>query len=125
MPRALGLLARTFFGLNGLLTVWCLGCCGFEPLLSAGGRGMAEQCAEEAAMTGPAVPGAPAASAPATNAPDCGCACLSCCAVSAVRLAFKSGSVEPPALPLGIPDSLISISPEPQYPPPKAMTLRA
>jgi hypothetical protein len=121
VPRTLGLLARSLFGLNGLLTVWCLGCCGFEPLVGSGR--MAEECASTVTESG--APGDPIAWAPNTDAPDCGCACQSCCAVSAVRLAFGTGSTEPQALPLAISESLISISPEPQYPPPKLLPLRA
>ena len=117
MPRTLGLLARAFFGLNGLLTVWCLGCCGFEPLLDSGDGAMASRCEEAAATTS----SAPAA----TDAPDCGCACQSCCAVSSVSFAFGPGASESPALPLTLSAALISVAQEPQYPPPKAALLRA
>jgi hypothetical protein len=129
VPRALGLLARTFLGLDGLLTVWCLGCCGFEPLVSAGNRAITEQCLDDSRMSSKADQAVAAtpwvvAVAPA-SAPDCGCACQSCCAVSAVRLAFSAGSSEPQALPVSLPDSLISVTQDPRYPPPKPLPLWA
>ncbi|NOT07704.1 MAG: hypothetical protein HOP28_05780 [Gemmatimonadales bacterium] len=116
MPRTFGLLARTFFGLNGLLTVWCLGCCGFEPMLNVGGGAMATPCAEELA----ALPGALQAGAATSTAPDASCSCLSCCAVSAVRFAVSSAAPEPLAQPVSGSVTLVSIAQEPRYPPPKA-----
>jgi hypothetical protein len=121
VPRTLGLLARSFFGLNGLLTVWCLGCCGFEPLLNPGDRAMAAQCAEATTMTR----SAESAVVVTANAPDGGCDCQSCCAVSSVRFALSAAASEPPALPLTLSAALISIAQEPQYPPPKTSSLLA
>jgi len=126
VPRSLGLLARSLFGLNGLLTVWCLGCCGFEPLVNAGGRAESAECA--AAMqrsADSAIPGSLVASDDTTNAPDCGCTCQSCCAVSAARFVLHAGASESPDLPRALSDSLISTTQEPLYPPPKASPLRA
>jgi len=127
MPRSLGLLARSLFGLNGLLTVWCLGCCGFEPLVYAGSRTEAMECA--AAMQSAGESENPDASVIAadvtTDAPDCACACQSCCAVSAARFVFHAGASESPDLPLTFSDSLIGSAPQPLYPPPKDLSLRA
>jgi hypothetical protein len=112
VPRTLGFLSRTLLGLNGLLTVWCLGCCGVEPLVSAGDGAGAAACAGDSPVSSP-------------DALDCGCACQSCCAVSAPRFAFHAGASETPELPPGFPDALISTTQQPRYPPPKALALRA
>lgn len=123
MPRSLGLIARSLIGLNGLLTVWCLGCCGFEPLLDASAGGLAAPCAEAPALAGaagPSLPGVPVASAFTTSAPDTDCACQSCCGLSSVQLAFSTPATEPPAQPVSPAVTSVGISPEPQYPPPKA-----
>lgn len=129
MPRSLGLLSRTLLGLSGLATAWCLGCCGFEPSVNASGRYPAAECAEDPAMESSAEQTAPETSLPAadatTNAPDCGCACQSCCAVSAAGFAFQAGASESPDLPLTLSDSLIGTAPQPLYPPPKVLPLRA
>jgi len=129
MPRSLGLLSRTLLGLNGLLTAWCLGCCGFEPLLNGTDRSMVAQCAEDAALGSSARQTAPetflAAADAGSDAPDCGCTCQSCCAVSAPRPAFQAAAFEPPELPLSFSDSLIGTAPQPLYPPPKTPPIRA
>lgn len=117
MPRTLGFFARALFGVNGLLTVWCLGCCGFEPLLNAADRVVTVDCVES--MNDSTVPGE--TSLVATSSVDgCGCVCQSCCAVSAVRLTLSGSSSELLALPESIAVSLVSMALEPRYPPPKA-----
>jgi hypothetical protein len=111
VPRTLGLLSRTLLGLNGLLTVWCLGCCGLEPLVSAGNGADAAECAQNAPMSSPDVL-------------DCGCSCQSCCAVSTPRFAFHAAASETPELPPGFSDALIGTTQQPRYPPPKVLALR-
>lgn len=121
MPRSLGLLSRIFLGVNGLLTVWCLGCCGFEPLLDSGAGAMAAPCAEATSMDAPggaSLPGVPIASSVSTG--DADCACQSCCAISSVQFAFTTIASEPPAQPVSLAVTLVSVAPEPRYPPPKA-----
>ena len=129
MPRSLGLLPRTLLGLNGFLTAWCLGCCGFEPLVDGSDRAMAAQCAEDAPMGGSAEKTAPqtplAASDIGSDALDCGCTCQSCIAVSAARFAFQPGAFEAPDRPLTFSDSPIGTAPQPLYPPPKVLPVLA
>ena len=90
---------------------------------------MAAACADEASMPNSAESAIPGTSRVTshvtTNAPDCGCACQSCCAVSAARFVFHAGASEFPGVPAAFADSLISTSQEPLYPPPKALSVRA
>lgn len=128
MRRKSSTLARAFRALTALITVWCIGCSGFEPLLSSalGNDGAGMSCASDGgAMTsGTAMQfesGATRSRSITTAGEhsqrfDCGCG--SCHAVSPVL--YNVATVIPrlpeaahPALP-----SLVSAEPSALRPPP-------
>jgi hypothetical protein len=115
-----------------LVTVWCLGCSAYEPLLAgllgpSAGRGMA--CDSESEMSGSATVTA-AASHQAGNArvasaaaatPDRGFACSgqSCHSATPVVLAVVPQAALTPYLPESTPAEPLSIARAPLVPPPQ------
>lgn len=144
MPRPPSTLTRALRALVALVTVWCLGCSAFEPLLDhlvgvSGGVGMV--CASDAgAGERLAVPPAPSesngAQAAGLSAPSrtsvaapsdapagqqaYECGCQSC---HAVQLAIAGVAPSPPAAPERLqvlePVTPSSVSREPLVPPPQ------
>ena len=118
---------RTF---TALVTVWCLGCSAFEPLLAgltgeSGGFGMA--CASERGPEGLSTVvnagggGAMIVDAPSTgNSPDdCLCQCQGCHAPSPNAIEVILERLAPPSLPSAGPDAFLSVARQPLVPPPQ------
>lgn len=126
--------ARLLRAFTALVTVWCLGCSGFEPLLAAFG-----QAGANGVMTcGSAVqrpdPGAPATVAPivtaggqssvqaASGQDDMGgftCSCQSCTAESLARGTVAPSVQHAPSSPLFEPAIFVSFARQPAVPPPE------
>jgi hypothetical protein len=133
MRRRPSLSLRAFRGLVVLVTVWCTGCTGFEPLIDAalGRTEMGMACASEAgtgadgsqtssarAVEGPHF--ASTVSALATSPAQAGfsCGCASCLAVTPVVLSFAH--LPPPLAPVAAPElPLASVARVPLLPPPE------
>jgi hypothetical protein len=133
-------MSRALRALTALVTVWCLGCSSFEPLLASllgeeGVGGMA--CASESAIRGPR-PGRSAGAANdgrlAVNAVaaldteahrDFNCGCQSCIAMSLPALLVDAGPSVVPSVPASEPLTLVSIEREPLVPPPQRTLQRA
>jgi hypothetical protein len=122
---------RVIRALTALVTVWCTGCAGFEPLADAafGRQGAAMTCASAdssgMAMNGPAAaalhPSGPSVSVPSSVAAEKGfsCGCSSCHAVTLA--AWSVPMPKPPTLaPLVQPAAaLVSVGRAPLLPPPE------
>jgi hypothetical protein len=123
---------RVLRALTALVTVWCLGCSAYEPLLAellgpSAGRGMA--CDSEGQMVGSAAvtTAAPhdaggakvASAAAATSDQGFACNCQSCHSATPVVLSVVSQATLTPYLPESTPAELLSIARAPLVPPPQ------
>ena len=123
--------ARISALLTALLTVWCLGCSAYDPIL-AGSFGVGMRCASEGEMASMQAGRAPAASSqgPAAAAPsvsaapqaatlgvDCGCG--SCTATTLRGVAAAIDAPPMPMMPASLPASHSIVAPEPLIPPPQ------
>jgi hypothetical protein len=130
--HSVSLLTRGMRATVAFTTVWCLGCCAFQPLVSrllGASQGAPMVCAADEAATGqPGVQSSSDATAPtgsvapsaAMGSPDAdGCACLSCYAPApaTTTMALVLPSVE--AQPSLDPAAPVSVSREPLVPPPQ------
>jgi hypothetical protein len=130
--------------LTALVTVWCLGCSSFEPLLAGLGFGTASvgmECGLDGAMNvgsaaaeRVAVADAGVSSsghertvkAPASeHARGYDCGCQSCHAASPVQLAFLGAPAPGPDVPVSTPIALSSVARQPLVPPPQGRAVRA
>ena len=123
---------RTLGALTAILTVWCLGCSAFDPLLcrlfGTGAAVMDCAGAEQPAST-PAIAtttsGDESAVAVAPTSSGHGspnamtCDCQSCHAPPAALIALKPELTPPPAIALIEPGSFASVGREPLVPPPE------
>ena len=123
-------LTRALRAFTALVTVWCLGCSAFEPLLAgltgeSGGFGMS--CASEPGREGLSTVvtagggGAMTVDAPSTeNSPDdCLCQCQGCHAPSPNAIEVILERLAPPSLPSAGPDAFLSVARQPLVPPPQ------
>jgi len=127
-------LTRALRTLTALITVWCLGCSSFEPLLarllgSAAGPGMV--CASEVGTEGAMRPSASAAakdvstvsvgaSDEATSARGFACDCQGCYAPSPALPAVALDPLAAPGQSHSDPTAPLSIEREPLVPPPQS-----
>ena len=125
-PTAAARLARMVIG---IITVWCLGCSGYEPLLgSLLGRGSGMSCGSEMAASLSASAAGNAGSAThasaftaagtARQAFDCGCG--SCHAPSPDGFVIHLGRLAPPTTHVGVVTEPSSVTRTPIAPPPQA-----
>jgi hypothetical protein len=119
LTRVLSVATRTF---TGLITVWCLGCSGFDPLLGAllgASRGMS--CASEMSASAPeSQPGTASVQDASTAERGVDCGCGSCHAASPVAWV---GVVDTPATPDLVrvtPVEPLSVTRAPVVPPPES-----
>ena len=133
MRRRFSRLGRVLHALTALVTVWCLGCAAFDPLLDGllGSRvGTGMLCASDSLRDVPTAAtldlaredGAQAVAAPAEGSvPRAGvvCGCQSCYATAPVLLAVAPDPLLPPSAPLFEPSLPTSIEREPLVPPPQ------
>jgi hypothetical protein len=124
---------RVLSGFVVLLTVWCTGCSGFEPVLEAalGGSEVGMECASEQSGAGrskesPSAAAANAQSAGAVSATPASsnergftCSCSSCHSVTIASWSFTPLAAPPllPAFATELP--LVSVSRMPLLPPPE------
>jgi hypothetical protein len=123
---------RVLRALTALVTVWCLGCSAYEPLLAgllgtSAGLGMA--CDSEGEMSGSATVTAGAShdagdakvASAAAATPDRGfaCSCQSCHSAAPVVLSVVSQAALTAYLPESTPASPLSIARAPLVPPPQ------
>jgi len=127
--RPISRATRLLRGFTALITVWCVGCSGFEPLLDAafGARASVMTCGSDAASMGATM--APSstddsrghaiisAAADAHRGFDCGCG--SCHSVAPTVWAFPSVPSIAPAMALGHIGALVSVARAPLLPPPQ------
>jgi len=134
LMRANRSLAIRAFGLaSSLVTVWCLGCSAFDPLLSRlAGSNAGMNCASgTGGMSGAAMvaaahtPVASVSAVPAANAPDVGCDCQGCFAPSLHLGSIAVTSVLPPGIPDLTRQVPADIAYQPLHPPPQAHASRA
>ena len=121
--------ARILYSAVALATVWCLGCCAFEPLLSSllgPAQSMAVRCSGDAATNASAVASFYEDSAPAVSAFGSGsdsaqtvCACTSC--VAPAPMASTIARIAPLATqqPRAEASTPTSVEREPLHPPPQ------
>jgi hypothetical protein len=132
MPRRVSPFARALRSLTALITVWCLGCSAFEPLLEralrgAGGAGMRCESDESMATSSTAVAAPIDATSRLETIPSDGpaqrafsCGCQSCQSVSVTQLAVIVVPVQRFEIPSAPPTALLSIEREPLVPPPQS-----
>jgi hypothetical protein len=132
-------LNRALRFLTAFVTVWCLGCSSFEPLLGSllGAKGVGNMaCGSDDAMREPAGREAVAANfvnsaGSAIAAPDAGqqpnfdCGCQFCAAVSLPALLVATPRPFVPSVPTFEPATLAGIEREPLVPPPQRTLQRA
>lgn len=134
MRRTPSPLVRALRTAIALVTIWCLGCSAYDPLLdslfgSSAGSGMA--CASDAGARGTDAPAAkagtgdsvPSVSAMATDGGHSGggfaCGCQSCHAASPAATAVAPAPLELPSAPAAEAATLVSAEREPLVPPPQ------
>jgi hypothetical protein len=134
MLRGPSFALRIVRSLTALITVWCLGCSSYEPMLSAflgSGAAATMACDGSGGMddTSPVVLSAPADStkgpqvSPPSEGAQCmiACSCQSCQSASPNPLGVASIRLSPPSLPLSSFMSFASVVREPLVPPPEAV----
>ena len=130
MRRQPSLVTRLFRALTALVTVWCLGCSGFEPLVSGllganvggmtcGGESSAPRSLPSAGGAGVATQASIGGPADAHGDRGYDCGCQSCHAAEAQLAAMpqRAGVAVPPA-PAAV-ERHLSIEREPLVPPPQ------
>ena len=109
--------------ITGLITVWCLGCSGFDPLLSALlGSTRAMNCVSEMSAATGSQPGTVSIQ---DSSPERGfdCGCDSCYAASPVMwIAMSDEPQRPEAMSLAVVEP-VSITRIPSVPPPESSAL--
>jgi hypothetical protein len=144
MRCRVSLSTRLVRSLTALVTVWCLGCSSYEPLLSGlgfGTAGMGMECGSEGAMddgamavrssaaerTAVADPGVSSGSgersvtaAASESARGYDCGCQSCHAASPTEFTFIGSPASTPDVPLSTPVALSSVAQQPLVPPPQS-----
>jgi hypothetical protein len=116
--------ARTMRGLLAVLTVWCIGCSSFEPMLE---RWMSDDASASAGCMGGESRSTPATSdaniavksAPAP-AVQLGCGCTDCIAAEPIVLALDDAPHATPEAPFAPVPAFLGIVREPQVPPPRS-----
>ena len=109
---------RVIFALVGLITTWCLGCSGYDSLLSSlMGDGVHMSCESQmVAASGPGHANVP--SIQSDEGVDCGC--QSCVASSPVVWSLRLPHVERPSATAWIAEVPPSITRTPLLPPPQS-----
>ena len=124
-PRAATLFARAF---TGLVTVWCLGCSGYESLLNSllghsTGMTCGSEMAGDMAIGQPddgtaAAPAASVAASASSRGFDCDCG--SCSAASPQTWTVQSAPAAPPTVAGMVVIAPLSVSRSPIAPPPQS-----
>lgn len=119
-----GLVTRGMRGLIAIITVWCIGCSSFEPILE---RLVSDDAAANASCMGDKSPptsdrGDGIIALMSTPAPSTaiGCACMDCVAAEPVVLALLGQSHSTPETPLAPLPAFLGTPREPQVPPPRS-----
>jgi hypothetical protein len=116
-------LARMMRGVLAVLTVWCIGCSSFEPMLETvlnGERSTSATCMGEGTDSTSATTDAGVALKSASpSAMQVGCGCADCIAAEPVVLASVDVSAAVPEAPLLTLPIFVGIGREPQVPPPR------
>ena len=115
-------LARRFtFALVGLVTNWCLGCSGYDSLLSSLiGDGVRMSCESQMMASSSPVSGDASVSSIQTSDEGIDCGCQSCVASSPVVWSLRLPHVERPAATAWIAEAPLSIARAPLLPPPQS-----
>ena len=117
---------RALMALTGLVTIWCLGCSGFEPLLdafvdSSAQPSMACSETETGSDETPTIGAVPVSSTSGSVV----CGCQFCGAVSLPVLAMFTAALPIPSTLDDQPVALLSVEREPVVPPPQRSLPRA
>lgn len=116
-------LLRAVRAMTAVITVWCVGCTGFEPLLDAAlGTGASVMTCEPSAAAASADHHQAAVAATAAGHQGFDCGCGSCHSVAPIMLAFQPVPHAAPAMTFDRPETLASVVRAPLLPPPQRAT---